>query len=146
MDVTRGHVLTLYKWLGQRTRREGRLRRTTGSHDSPTLCGRCSAMSSSLVVGGIKVSRDRDPKISSARTTLHAAWAMGSRVVSLRKLLPSRELKGEPRLLKDRQNRSETPMSIWTGRNLFTLDVAINILLSLRGRTIVLLCKKHYDK
>lgn len=67
------YVSTLYKWAG---RKEGkRIRRTAGSHDSPTPRGRCSAMSSSLVVGGIKVSRDRDPKISSARTTLHAAWA-----------------------------------------------------------------------
>lgn len=40
-------------------------------------------MSSSLVVGGIKVSGDRDPKISSARTTLHAAWAICSRAVSV---------------------------------------------------------------
>ncbi|XP_076281846.1 uncharacterized protein LOC143209708 [Lasioglossum baleicum] len=80
-DVTQDHVLTLYKWPARKQggRQE---RRTAGSHDSPTPRGRCSAMSSSLVVGGIKVSGDRDPKISSARTTLHAAWAIVLRTVS----------------------------------------------------------------
>ncbi|KZC09547.1 hypothetical protein WN55_00219 [Dufourea novaeangliae] len=77
-----GSRTNVVQMAGRETRREGTGRRTAGSHDSPTPRGRCSAMSSSLVVGGIKVSGDRDPKISSARTTLHAAWAIRSRALS----------------------------------------------------------------
>jgi len=64
-------------------------RAVISSHESPTPreegAGRLS--SSWLVVGGIKVSGDRGPKISSAGTTLRAAWAIRSRPAwSLRKL------------------------------------------------------------
>ena len=63
---------------------------------------------------------------------------MGSRVVSLRKLLPSRELKGERRLLKSRRKSEQNSNVRFDVSNVRQEDIflrfndyVINILLSL---------------